>query len=251
VRLSVGEWLSGFGLEDPREGCGSARDTAGQSFCQESLAVVSWYSILTGIALSRSKRWASARIGHQSYKNTSSGRHIATQPTMRSPSRMISARRVLRRKFATAFPIPIDAPRNATAIIRLIRPRPNSSRSRRRESRARCLKYWWIDSPSIAASSVCPALRSRWTTNANRASRGRSRAHSTMNCSARGSRSRSRKGEGSIALKSWRSSATRTSITRHCVGIVSPADERARDIDPSGETIAIRHNSSECCGRDA
>src|SRR5215203_7424771 len=63
-----------------------------------------------------------------------------------------------------------------------------------------------------------------------------------MNSSARGSRSRSRNGDGSMALKSCRSSATRTSITRHSVGSMSPADERARDIDPP-ETNSIRHNN--------
>ena len=50
-----------------------------------------------------------------------------------------------------------------------------------------------------------------------------------------------------MALKSWRSSATRTSMTRHSIGIVSPADERARDIDPPSAAPAIRHNSSDGC----
>ena len=49
-----------------------------------------------------------------------------------------------------------------------------------------------------------------------------------------------------MALKSWRSSATRTSMTRHAVGIVCPADARTCDITPPRETTAIRHNSSDC-----
>ena len=36
-----------------------------------------------------------------------------------------------------------------------MRPRRKSSRSRRRESIARCLKYWCTDSPSSGASPAC------------------------------------------------------------------------------------------------
>ena len=44
----------------------------------------------TGIAASRSERRASARIGHQSYKKISRGRHMETQPPIVKLSRMIS-----------------------------------------------------------------------------------------------------------------------------------------------------------------
>src|SRR5437762_503529 len=44
----------------------------------------------TGMAASRSERRASSRIGHQSYKKISRGRHMETQPPIVKRSRTIS-----------------------------------------------------------------------------------------------------------------------------------------------------------------
>src|SRR5579864_2628747 len=79
-------------------------------------------------------------------------------------------------------------------------------------------------SRKTAASSGKPASRSRSTTNASDASRGRSLAQPTMNSSAFGSRSRSRNGEGSMASNNCLNSPTCTSMTAHLAGIGSPAD---------------------------
>src|SRR5688500_6983463 len=48
----------------------SAAGTSGQSARHASVLAVSLYSILTGIVLKRRSRRPSARIGHQSYRNT-------------------------------------------------------------------------------------------------------------------------------------------------------------------------------------
>src|ERR1700751_3545598 len=81
-----------------------------------------------------------------------------------------------------------------------------------------------MESPKTAASSGNPASRSRSTTNASDASRGRSLAQPTMNSSAFGSRSRSRNGEGSMASNNCLNSPTCTSMTAHLAGIGAPAD---------------------------
>ena len=80
----------------------------------------------------------------------------------------------------------INAPRNASAITRLMRPRRNNWQAAVVRLRRDFLKSGRSTRQAGGASSVCPALRSRWTSNANRAARGNSRAHSTMKCSARG-----------------------------------------------------------------
>ena len=48
------------------------------------------YLMRTGIAASRSESRASLRIGHQSYKKISRGRHMETQPPIVRLSRTIS-----------------------------------------------------------------------------------------------------------------------------------------------------------------
>ena len=48
------------------------------------------YLMRTGIAASRSESLASLRISQQSYKNTSRGRHMETQPPIVRLSRKIS-----------------------------------------------------------------------------------------------------------------------------------------------------------------
>jgi len=69
-----------------------------------------------------------------------------------------------------------------------------------------------------------PASRSRSTTRARVASRGKSLAQPTMNSSALGSRSLSRNGEGSMALNNCFNSPTCTSMTEHLGGSGSPAE---------------------------
>src|SRR5258708_4726239 len=74
------------------------------------------YLIRTGMAASRSESLASLRIGHQSYKNTSRGRHMETQPPIVRLSRRISPIRLpfirVARKSprATAAPTQSDRP---------------------------------------------------------------------------------------------------------------------------------------------
>src|SRR5882757_7754662 len=65
-------------------------DTAGQSALHASGAVAFRYLMRTGIAASRSESCASLRIGHQSYKKISRGRHMETQPPIVRLSRTIS-----------------------------------------------------------------------------------------------------------------------------------------------------------------
>ena len=48
--------------------------------------------MLTGMAVSRSHSRASARIGHQSYRKISMGRHIATQPPIKRLSSRIDTK---------------------------------------------------------------------------------------------------------------------------------------------------------------
>src|SRR5712671_84364 len=89
----------------------------------------------------------------------------------------------------------------------------------------------------LQGSSGNPALRSRSTTRARVASRGRSLAQPTMNSSALGSRSFSRNGEGSMALNNCFNSSTCTSMTEHLGGIGSP--EEALSLVPEAYVITL------------
>src|SRR5258707_1363701 len=60
--------------------CSPLGDTAGQSALPASGPAAFAYLICTGVAASGSDSLASLRIGPQSYKNTSRGRHMETQP---------------------------------------------------------------------------------------------------------------------------------------------------------------------------
>src|SRR5262249_34410169 len=64
--------------------------STGQSHRHASELPSDLYEIRTGIARSLSLSCASARTAHQSYRKISTGRHIATQPPIRRPSRTIS-----------------------------------------------------------------------------------------------------------------------------------------------------------------
>lgn len=100
------------------------------------------------------------------------------------------------------------------------------------------------ESPDPAAWLRPAAARSRCTRRASGPSRGISPAHSTRNFSARGFRSRSRNGDGSMALNSWRNSVTRTSMTRDPVAITSPAHGVGVNGSLAGGTTWV-HNSPE------
>ena len=86
----------------------------------------------TGITASRSESRASLRMGHQSYKNTSSGRHIETQPPIVRLSRMISPMRLVFIRVARKSPNAMAAANTVRPIRRLVRPRWNNSRRPRR-----------------------------------------------------------------------------------------------------------------------
>src|SRR6202140_472440 len=106
-------------------------DTAGQSALHASGAVALMYLMRTGIAASRSESRASLRIGHQSYKKISRGRHIETQPPIVRLSRTISPIRLPFIKPARKSPKAIADAKAARPIRRLVRPTRNKSRRRR------------------------------------------------------------------------------------------------------------------------
>jgi len=87
------------------------------------------YLILIGMTASRSESRASLRIGHQSYRKTSSGRHIETQPPIVSLSRTTSPTRLPLSRVARKSPSPIAAASATRPITKLVRPTRNSSRT--------------------------------------------------------------------------------------------------------------------------
>src|SRR6202023_4147153 len=107
-------------------------DTAGQSALHASGAVAFMYLMRTGIAASRSESRASLRIGHQSYKKTSRGRHMETQPPIVRLSRAISPIRLPFIKAARKSPNAIADAKATRPITRLARPTRTNSRTRRR-----------------------------------------------------------------------------------------------------------------------
>src|ERR1700675_3906659 len=107
-------------------------DTAGQSPLHASGPVAFKYLMRTGMAASRSESSASLRIGHQSYKKISRGRHIETQPPIVRLSRTISPRRLPFIKAARKSPKAIADATAMRPIARLVRPKRNNSRRRRR-----------------------------------------------------------------------------------------------------------------------
>src|SRR6266446_8041419 len=106
-------------------------DTAGQSALHASGAVAFMYLMRSGIAASRSERRTSLRIGHQSYKKISRGRHMETQPPIVRPSRTISPIRLPFIKAARKSPSAIADAKATGQITRLVRPTVNNSRGRR------------------------------------------------------------------------------------------------------------------------
>src|ERR1700692_5049317 len=95
-------------------------DTAGQSTLHASGAVAFMYLLLTGIAASRSERRASLRIGHQSYKKISRGRHMETQPPIVSFSLTVSPIRLPFIKRARKSPNAIADATATSPITRLV-----------------------------------------------------------------------------------------------------------------------------------
>src|SRR6266478_963550 len=97
-------------------------DTAGQSALHASGAVAFRYLMRTGIAASRSESCASLRIGHQSYKKISRGRHMETQPPIVRLSRTISPIRLPFIKAARKSPNAIADAKATSPITRLSGP---------------------------------------------------------------------------------------------------------------------------------
>ena len=98
------------------------------------------YRMRTGMAARRSESRASLRMGHQSYRKTSSGRHIETQPPIVRLSRRISPMRLPFISDARKSPSAMAAARVIRPMTRLVRPTRNNSRSRRRNACARWRK---------------------------------------------------------------------------------------------------------------